>query len=131
MKKTATRKRAAAGAHKGPPKSVDEYMECVPEAARAMLSKMRTAIRAAVPPEATEIVSYHMPAIKHGRVLVWYAAFANHCSLFPTASIIEAFRAELKGLVTTKGSIHFPLDKPLPTALIKKMVKARVAEAAG
>jgi uncharacterized protein YdhG (YjbR/CyaY superfamily) len=61
-------------------------------------------------------------------VLVWYAAFSNHCSLFPTAAIIEKFKNELKGFPTSKGTIHFPTDKPLPTALIKKLVKARVAQ---
>jgi uncharacterized protein YdhG (YjbR/CyaY superfamily) len=59
---------------------------------------------------------------------VWFAAFSDHCSLFPTAAVIEEFKNELKGLTTSKGTIHFPTDKPLPTALIKKMVKARVAQ---
>jgi uncharacterized protein YdhG (YjbR/CyaY superfamily) len=61
-------------------------------------------------------------------MLVWYAAFANHCSLFPTAAVIQQFRKELKDFSTSKGTIQFPLDKPLPVALIKKMVKARVAQ---
>jgi uncharacterized protein YdhG (YjbR/CyaY superfamily) len=64
-------------------------------------------------------------------VLVWYAAFSNHCSLFPTAAVIKAFKSELKGFSTTKGTIHFPTDKPLPTALVKKLVKARVAQNEG
>jgi len=61
-------------------------------------------------------------------VVVWYAAFANHCSFFPTAAIIEAFKKELKGYPVSKGTIRFPLDKPLPSALVKRMVKARVAQ---
>jgi uncharacterized protein YdhG (YjbR/CyaY superfamily) len=61
-------------------------------------------------------------------VLVWFAAFSDHCSLFPTASVIEAFKKKLKGFSTSKGTIQFPTDKPLPTALIKKMMKARVAQ---
>lgn len=81
-----------------------------------------------MPAEATETISYGIPALKHKGVLVWYAAFSNHCSLFPTASVIEAFKNELKGYSTSKGTIHFPTDKPLPTALIKRMVKARVAQ---
>jgi uncharacterized protein YdhG (YjbR/CyaY superfamily) len=89
---------------------------------------MRAAIRAAVPAEAVETISYRMPAFKHKRVLVWFAAFANHCSLFPTASVIEAFRNELEGFTTSKGTVQFPTDKPLPIALIKRIVKARVAE---
>jgi uncharacterized protein YdhG (YjbR/CyaY superfamily) len=61
-------------------------------------------------------------------VLVWFAAFSNHCSLFPTAAVIEAFKDELKGFSTSKGTIHFPTGRPLPTALVKKLVKARVAD---
>ena len=89
---------------------------------------MRAAIRSAVPPEATETISYRIPAFKHKRVLVWFAAFSNHCSLFPTASVIDAFQEELKGFSTSKGTIHFPTDKPVPVALVKKLVKARVAQ---
>ncbi len=59
---------------------------------------------------------------------MWFAAFSNHCSLFPTASVIAAFKNELKGFSTSKGTIHFPTDKPLPIALVKKLVKARVAQ---
>ncbi|MGZ4854816.1 MAG: iron chaperone [Candidatus Angelobacter sp.] len=113
---------------KTPPRTVDEYLARVPEPARNALTKIRAAIRSAVPPEATETISYRMPAFKHKRTLVWYAAFSNHCSLFPTAAVIEAFKDELKGFSTTKGTIHFSLDKPMPVALIKKLVKARVAE---
>jgi len=59
---------------------------------------------------------------------VWFAAFSKHCSLFPTAAVIEAFKDELKSFSTSKGTIHFPTDRPLPTALVKKLVKARVAQ---
>jgi uncharacterized protein YdhG (YjbR/CyaY superfamily) len=62
---------------------------------------------------------------------VWYAAFSDHCSLFPTASVIKAFKKELKDYRVSKGTIHFPVDKPLPAALLKKMVKARLAEMEG
>jgi uncharacterized protein YdhG (YjbR/CyaY superfamily) len=61
-------------------------------------------------------------------VLVWFAAFSDHCSLFPTAAVIETFKNELKGFSISKGTIQFPTDKPLPAALVKKMVKARVAQ---
>jgi uncharacterized protein YdhG (YjbR/CyaY superfamily) len=110
------------------PKDVEEYLARVPEHARDTLNKMRAAIRSAVPPEATETISYGIPAFKHKKVLVWFAAFANHCSLFPTASVIEASKNDLKGFSTSKGTIQFPINKPLPTALIKKLVKARVAQ---
>jgi uncharacterized protein YdhG (YjbR/CyaY superfamily) len=113
------------------PKSIDEYLARVPEPARSTLNKVRAAIRSAVPPEATETISYQMPAFKHKRVLVWFAAFSDHCSLFPTAAVIEAFKVELKGYTTSKGTIHFPTDKPLPTALVRKLVKARLAQLQG
>jgi uncharacterized protein YdhG (YjbR/CyaY superfamily) len=112
----------------GAPQNVDEYLASVPAPARSELRKMRTAIRSALPREATEIISYRIPAFKTKRVLVWFAAFSDHCSLFPTAAVIEEFRDELKGFSTSKGTIHFPLDKPLPTALIKKIVRARVGQ---
>jgi uncharacterized protein YdhG (YjbR/CyaY superfamily) len=110
------------------PKSVDEYLAGVPEPARSTLNKIRAAIRSAVPREATETISYRMPAFKHKGVLVWFAGFSDHCSLFPTAAVIEAFKNELKGFTTSKGTIHFPTDKPLPIALVKKLVKARIAQ---
>jgi len=113
------------------PASVEEYLAAVDEPARAILVRMRALIRSALPPEATEIVSYRMPAFKLKKVLLWYAAFSNHCSLFPTAAVIEAFKDELKGFEIAKGTIHFPLDKPLPAALIKKIVKVRLQQALG
>jgi uncharacterized protein YdhG (YjbR/CyaY superfamily) len=113
------------------PKTVDEYLAGVSEPARAMLAKMRTLIRSALPPEATEMISYRMPAFKHKKVLVWFGAFSNHCSLFPTAATIDAFKDELQGFTISKGTIHFPLDKPLPAALIKKLVKARLVQSEG
>ncbi len=128
MKKAKSGKRASGAKGKGAPKSVDEYLAAVPEPARSMLNKMRGAIRSAVPPEATETISYGIPAFKHKGTLVWFAAFTNHCSLFPGSSVIEAFKNELKGFSTSKGTIHFPTDKPLPTALVKRLVKARVAQ---
>ncbi len=128
MRKVKSGNRGSVGKGKGAPKNVDEYLAGVPEPARSTLNEIRAAIRAAVPPEATEAISYGIPAFKHRGVLVWFAAFSNHCSLFPTASVIEAFKNELKGFATSKGTIQFPTDKPLPAALVKKMVKARVAQ---
>jgi uncharacterized protein YdhG (YjbR/CyaY superfamily) len=116
---------------RGAPKSVEEYLAGVAEPARSTLDRVRAAIRAAAPREATETISYGMPAFKYSGVLIWYAAFADHCSLFPTASVIEAFQKELKGFTLSKGTIQFPTDKPLPSALIKKMVKARIAQIEG
>jgi uncharacterized protein YdhG (YjbR/CyaY superfamily) len=110
------------------PKNTDEYIAMVPEPARTTLKKVRAVIQSVVPRGATEIISYGMPAFKHNGVLVWFAAFSDHCSLFPTASVIEAFKKELKGYTTSKGTIQFPVDKPLPTTLVKKLVKARIAQ---
>jgi uncharacterized protein YdhG (YjbR/CyaY superfamily) len=128
MKDAKTRKSKLAGERKGAPRNVDEYLAGVPEPARSTLNKVRAAIRSAAPAEATEVISYQIPAFKYKVVLMWYAAFSEHCSLFPTASVIEAFKEELEGYPVSKGTIQFPIDKPLPAALVKKMVKARLAE---
>ena len=109
--------------------NVDEYLAAVPEPARSTLLKVRAAIRAAVPPEATETISYGMPAFRYKGALVGYAAFSKHCSFFPmSAALIESFQDELKNFPTSKGTIRFPVDKPLSAALVKKLVKARVAQ---
>jgi uncharacterized protein YdhG (YjbR/CyaY superfamily) len=128
MKKVKSGKQGSAAKGNSAPKSVDEYLAGVPEPARGTLKKIRAAIRSVVPTEATEAISYGMPAFNYKGPLVWFAAFANHCSLFPTASVIEAFKNELAGFSTSKGTIHFTTDKPLPTALVKKLVKARLAQ---
>ncbi len=128
MKKVKSSNRSSPAKSKVGPKNIDEYLAGVPEPARGTLNKIRAAIRSAAPPEATETISYRIPAFKHKGVLVWFAAFSDHCSLFPTASVIEAFKSELKGYTISKGTIQFPLDKPLSGALIRKMVKLRVAQ---
>jgi uncharacterized protein YdhG (YjbR/CyaY superfamily) len=128
MKNVKSGNRSSAAKGSGAPKTVDEYLARVPEPARSTLNKMRAVIRSAVPREATETISYRIPAFKHKGVLVWFAAFSDHCSLFPTASVIEAFKNELEGFTTSKGTIQFPLDKPIPIALIRRLVKARVAQ---
>ena len=93
------------------------------------MTKLRATIRSVLPRDATEIISYHMPAFRGNRgVIVWYAAFADHVSLFRRASVLAQFRDELAEFKISKGTVQFPLDKPLPTALIKRIVKARVAE---
>jgi uncharacterized protein YdhG (YjbR/CyaY superfamily) len=110
------------------PRTVDAYLAAVPEPARSTLNKIRATIRSTVPPEATEGISYGIPAFKYKGALVWFAAFSDHCSLFPGASVIAAFKNELKAYQTSKGTIRFPVDKPLSAALLKKLVKARIAE---
>jgi uncharacterized protein YdhG (YjbR/CyaY superfamily) len=128
MKKVKSGNRRSATKSNGAPRNIDEYLAGVPEPARSTLNKIRAEIRFAAPPEATECISYGMPAFKHNGVLVWFAAFSDHCSLFPTASVIETLKKELKGFSTSKGTIQFPTDKPLPAALVKKLVKTRVAQ---
>ena len=122
------RGKRGSGTSNSAPRNVDEYFAHVPEPARSRLKQMRAVIRSAVPAQAVEIISYQIPAFKTKKVLVWYAAFAEHCSLFPTASVIEDFKDELVGYRISKGTVQFPLDKALPTALIKKLLKARVAQ---
>jgi uncharacterized protein YdhG (YjbR/CyaY superfamily) len=108
--------------------NVDEYIAVAAEPARTTLNTIRATIRAAAPKEATEVISYGMPAFRYKEVLIWYAAFADHCSLFPKASVIEKFSEELAGYSISKGTIRFPVDRPPSKALITKMVRARVAE---
>jgi len=127
MKRAKPSKRTAANKLPGKPKTVAEYFAALPPSTRSCMNKIRSAIRSVVPKESTETISYGIPAFKHKEILVWYAAFADHYSLFPKASVIAAFRDQLKGLTVSKGTIQFPADQPLPLALIKRIVKARVA----
>ena len=114
---------------KVPANSVDEYLARVPEPARGTLQHIRAVIRSVVPAEATEVISYGIPMFKYNGMLVGYAAFKNHCSLFPTGSrVLDQFEKELGGYRTSKGTIQFPPDRALPDALVKKIVKARVKE---
>jgi uncharacterized protein YdhG (YjbR/CyaY superfamily) len=108
---------------------VDAYLAEVPEPARSSLEKIRATIRSVVPAETTEKLSYGMPAFHYKGTLVAYAAFRNHCSLFPMqASLIDEMQDELKSYRTSKGTLQFPQEKPLSAALLKKIVKLRVAE---
>jgi uncharacterized protein YdhG (YjbR/CyaY superfamily) len=111
------------------PKDFSEYLATVPIPARNNLIKMRSVIRSTMPRDAIETISYRIPAFKiKSGILVWFAGFSDHCSLFPTASVIEMFKDELRDFSTSKGTIHFPLDKQLHTALIKEIVQARIAQ---
>ena len=113
----------------GPPTNVDEYLERVPEPGRGTLEKIRAVIRANAPKETTEGISYQVPAYKYKGMLIGFAAFSDHCSLLVmNPSVISGFTEELKKYTTSKGTIQFPLDKPLPASLLKKIIKARVAQ---
>ena len=116
--------------------SVDDYLEAVPEPARAALERIRRTIRAAAP-KATEGISYQIPVFKHeGRPLVGFGsgsrrggAAKSHCSFYVMSpSVIDAHKDELKRYETAKGTVHFPIGRPLPVALVKKLVKARIEE---
>lgn len=146
MKRNSSRARSSPAKSAAAPKTVEQYLAAVPEPARSTLNKVRarikeTTIRAVTPAEITEVISYGIPAFKiegpkYKGMLMWYAAFSDHCSLFPKVSVIEKFKEELKDFRVSKGTIHFGAsssgkDKPLPAALLKKMVKARIAEMQG
>lgn len=108
---------------------IEAYLAGVPEPARGTLEKIRATIRSVVPAEAIEAISYGMPAFRYKGALVGYAAFKDHCSFFPmSAALIVEFKEELSKYSTAKGTIRFPQDKPLPATLVKKLVKARVAQ---
>ena len=131
MRQVKSVRRKSARKEKDGQASIEAYLAKVPKGSRAAFVKLRAAIRSAVPRVAVETISYRIPAFKVDMVLVWFAAFANHCSLFPTASVIAKFKAELRDYSTSKGTLHFALDQPIPVALVKRIVKARVAEVAG
>jgi len=108
-------------------KTVDEYIASFPENVKSILQELRQVIRDAAP-EAQEVISYQMPAFKLNGILVWFAAFKNHVGFFPKMSAIEAFKKELSSYEVSKGTIRFPLDKPIPFDLVRKIVKYRVKE---
>ena len=114
------------------PATVEEYLDEVPEPARTTLAKVRAVIQSVLPPGATEGISYGIPSYKYKGMLVGFGAFKNHCSLFVmNPAVFALLPAELR---SSKGSIHFPVDRPLATSWIEAVVRARVAqneEAAG
>ena len=111
--------------------SVEEYLSQIPKEQRTTLEKLRATIKAAVP-NATETISYQMPTFKYqGRALVGIAAFKNHCSLFPySKDVLEKLERDLRPYDTAGkgGTIRFSVDRPLPAAVVKKIVKTRIAE---
>ena len=107
--------------------SVAAYLRAVPPAPRAALQQLRKTIKAAAP-EATELISYGMPMFKHHGMLVGYAAFKDHCSLFMSTVLAKAYKKALAPYQTSKGTIRFTVEKPLPTTLVRKLVKARIAQ---
>jgi len=108
-------------------KTVDEYIAAFPKDVQSILEELRQAIRESAP-EAEEAISYRMPAFKLNGILVWFAAFKNHIGFYPKTSAIEAFKEELSGYEVSKGAIRFPINKPVPFGLVKKIVRYRVKE---
>ena len=108
-------------------KTVDEYISSFPPGIQAVLENLRSNIKKTVP-AAEEVISYQMPAFKWNGVLVWYAAYKEHIGLYPTASPMRVFREELSKFETSKGAIRFPLGKPIPITLVRKIIKFRVRE---
>lgn len=107
--------------------SVDDYIADQSNDAREKLETLRNAILEAAP-GAEEVISYNMPAMRLDGLLVWYAAFKSHIGFYPRVSAMVAFQKELSKFKNAKGSVQFPMDQPLPLALVKKMVKFRVKE---
>jgi uncharacterized protein YdhG (YjbR/CyaY superfamily) len=112
----------------GKPKTIDEYLARLSDDKRAALETLRKTIRAAAP-EAEECISYQLPAFRHNGMLVGFGATANHCAFYlMSGTTVEAHKDELKGYDISKGTIRFQANKPLPAALVRKLVKARIAE---
>jgi len=108
-------------------RNVEGYIAQAPLEARAKLAQLRKIIRSAVP-EAKEGISYKMPYYDYHGALVWFAAFKNHVGIFIRPPIIREHKRELKGYITTKSAVHFQMNKPLPIALVRKLVRAAAAK---
>jgi uncharacterized protein YdhG (YjbR/CyaY superfamily) len=109
--------------------TIDEYMETLPKDVRTVLENLRKTIKSAAP-KAEEVISYQMPAFKYYGMLVYFAAFKNHCSFFSggSAALAKEMEAELKPYKTSKGTLQFTVEKPLPAGLVKKIVKIRMKQ---
>lgn len=112
---------------KAKPTTVTEYINAAPKEARQKLREMRSTIRAAAP-GAAESLKWSMPAYSYRRILVTFAGFKQHIGFYPTPSAVTAFAKQLSGYKKAKGSIQFPLDKPLPLDVIRKITAFRVRE---
>lgn len=110
-----------------PVKDTNEYILQFPEEVQVKLQELRSVIKQAAP-EAEETISYAMPAYKQKGIVVYFAGHKNHIGFYPASSGIANFEKELTGYTTSKGTVQFPLDKPLPLDLISMIVKFRVAE---
>ena len=107
--------------------SIDQHIAVFPKETQQLLELLRMTIRKAAP-KAEEVISYNMPAFKYNGMLVWFAGYKNHIGFYPSSTPIVVFKDQLKKYKTSKGAIQFPLDKPLPLALITKIVKFRIKQ---
>jgi uncharacterized protein YdhG (YjbR/CyaY superfamily) len=125
--KKTIRRNPAPPAKPDKPKTHNDYLKAVSDDKRAALEKLRKSIKTAAP-EAEECISYQLPAFRlNGKLLVAYGAAASHCAFYP-GSVLQALKDELKDYDTSKGTIRFPADKPLPPTLVRKLVKLRIAK---
>jgi len=109
------------------PTDIDAYISDFPESTQKLLQEVRSIVKQAAP-VAAEVISYGMPAFRQDGMLVYFAAFKNHIGFYPIPSGIAAFKEDLSAFECTKGSVHFPLDKPLPAELITRIVTFRLSE---
>jgi uncharacterized protein YdhG (YjbR/CyaY superfamily) len=107
--------------------TVDEYISSIPTGTKEKIEGLRKAIKQAAP-KAEEVISYNMPAFKFHGMVTFYAAYKTHIGFYPTASGISVFKKDLEKYELAKGTVRFPLDKPLPLVLIKKIVKFKMSE---
>jgi uncharacterized protein YdhG (YjbR/CyaY superfamily) len=108
--------------------TVDDYLSGLPKTAREGLERFREVIRKAAPREAEDVIHYNMPALRWNGILVWYAALKGHIGFYPRASAILTFQEELTNYKTSRGAIQFPIDKAIPTSLVRRIVRFRVKE---
>ena len=129
-KKTRRGRTAPRAARTQKPKTVDDYLATLSADKRGALEKLRKTIKSEAP-EAVECISYNLPAFRlNGKLLVAYGSGANHCAFYP-GSVLEVLRDGLKNYETSKGTIRYPADKPLPSALVRKLVKLRIMKNRG
>ena len=111
----------------GKPATIDEYLSRVSDAQRTALERLRTTIRRTIP-SAEECISYGMPGFRYdGKVLLWIGATATHCALYP-GGVVDQLEADLAGYETSKGTIRFQPERPLPAALVRRIIKLRIAQ---
>lgn len=122
-------KKATGASSKSDAERIESYLTGTAEPARTMLEEIREIVRANIPAEATEAFGYGMPGFRYKGRLLFYGAFKNHCGFYPgSPPMMKALADDFHGYKTTRGAVQFPLDKPVPAELVKKILRLRVAE---